>query len=118
MAHVPTIRGLEEQAIIDGIHQLVVGAVIEQRTEDTHPSATRRGLHGRHLGTPQRKGRDGETLDVALVREVEEETGLIVTEIREYRGSFDYISGSGKKSRQFNFNVQVSAVDPGGTSRA
>jgi 8-oxo-dGTP diphosphatase len=35
-----------------------------------------------------------------------------VTDIREYLESFDYVSGSGKKSRQFNFAVDVAAPEP------
>jgi 8-oxo-dGTP pyrophosphatase MutT (NUDIX family) len=54
----------------------------------------------------------GEALDTALVREVAEETGLSVSAIRDYLGSFDYQSGSGKKSRQFNFAVDVTAPEP------
>ena len=112
MAHVPTIRGLEEQATADGIHQLVVGAVIEHERKILILRRPGDDFMGGIWELPSGKVEAGETLDVALMREVEEETGLVVTEIREYRGSFDYISGSGKKSRQFNFNAQVSAVGP------
>jgi 8-oxo-dGTP diphosphatase len=45
-----------------------------------------------------------------LEREVQEESGLIVTESRDYLGHFDYTSGSGKRSRQFNFAVDVAAA--------
>lgn len=50
--------------------------------------------------------------DAALIREVKEETGLDVTAIHDYLGSFDYTSGSGKRSRQFNFAVDVAAARP------
>ena len=112
MAHVPIMRELEEQAIADGIHQLVVGAVIEHEQKVLILRRPGDDFMGGIWELPSGKVEAGETLDAALVREVEEETGLTVTEIREYRGSFDYTSGSGKKSRQFNFNTQVSAVDP------
>lgn len=61
---------------------------------------------------PSGKVETGEELDTALVREVKEETGLEVTDIRDYLGSFDYMSGSGRGSRQFNFAVDVSATEP------
>jgi 8-oxo-dGTP diphosphatase len=50
---------------------------------------------------------EGETLTEALHREVAEETGLTVTAIGAYLGHFDYLSKSGKKTRQFNFTAQV-----------
>ena len=61
---------------------------------------------------PSGKVEAGEALDSALIREVKEETGLDVAAIRDYLGCFDYISGSGKKSRQFNFAVDVIVAEP------
>lgn len=61
---------------------------------------------------PSGKVEGDETLDAALIREVGEETGLVVTGIVAYLGSFDYTSGSGKKSRQFNFAVSVEKSEP------
>lgn len=49
--------------------------------------------------------------DPAPIREVNEETGLALTNIREYVGGFDYTSGSGKKSRQFTFTVSVADAE-------
>jgi len=46
-----------------------------------------------------------ETLIEALHREVKEETNLDIKTITACTGSFDYISGSGAKTRQFNFIV-------------
>jgi 8-oxo-dGTP diphosphatase len=43
---------------------------------------------------------------------VKEETNLEVASIREYLGHFDYPSGDGTKSRQFNFAVDVAAPEP------
>ena len=48
-----------------------------------------------------------EDLLTALAREVQEETGLLVTSVLEYLGSFDWTSNSGKKTRHFNFLVEV-----------
>ena len=49
----------------------------------------------------------GEDLLTALAREVQEETGLLVTSVLKYLGSFDYRSSSGKKTRHFNFLVEA-----------
>lgn len=49
----------------------------------------------------------GETLIEGLVREIKEETGLDVTNVKEFVDSFDYTSRSGEKTRQFNFVVEV-----------
>jgi 8-oxo-dGTP diphosphatase len=50
---------------------------------------------------------DGETLIEALHREVSEETGLTVETVGDYLGHFDYRSGSGRATRQFNFTATV-----------
>ncbi|WP_370419086.1 NUDIX hydrolase [Streptomyces sp. QH1-20] len=49
----------------------------------------------------------GETLIEALRREGAEETGLTVTGVGGYLGHFDYRSGSGRATRQFNFAATV-----------
>lgn len=95
-----------------GVHQLVVGAIVRdgdsvlllQRPEDDFMG----GIFELPSGTVE----PGETLDAALTREVAEETGLVVTDISDYIGSFDYTSDSKKKSRQFNFAVAVTATEP------
>lgn len=48
-----------------------------------------------------------ETINQGLVREVKEETNLDTKSIGVFINSFDYLSSSGKKSRQFNFEVKV-----------
>lgn len=49
----------------------------------------------------------GEAINQGLVREVKEETNLDTRTIEMFINSFDYLSSSGKKSRQFNFEVKV-----------
>ncbi|WP_280273952.1 NUDIX domain-containing protein [Nocardia wallacei] len=106
------IEQLTIDAASDGVQQLVVGGVVQhagrvlllQRPEDD--------FMGGIWELPSGKVESGESLDHALIREVKEETGLGVTAIRSYLGSFDYESGSGKKARQFNFAVDVSDTEP------
>lgn len=102
---------LGAEAERDGVQQLVVGAIVKhtgkvlllQRPEDD--------FMGGIFELPSGKVEEDEALDTALAREVKEETGLEVTTISDYLGSFDYMSGSGKKSRQFNFAVEVAAPE-------
>jgi 8-oxo-dGTP diphosphatase len=105
------IQALTDMAEADGIGQLVVGAII--RHEGTvllrRPAAD---FMGGIWELPSGKVELGETLAGALMREVLEETGLIVTAVRSHIGSFDYQSGSGRRSRQYNFAVDVAAPEP------
>lgn len=52
-----------------------------------------------------------ETIEEGLIREIKEETALNVKRIGSFVNTFDYLSGSGKKSRQFNLEVEVESVD-------
>lgn len=61
---------------------------------------------------PSGKVDPGETLDQSLAREVLEETGLTVTAVSRYLGKFDYRSSGGKRSRQYNFAVDVKKNEP------
>lgn len=95
------------EAKAQGIQKLVVGAVIKQGEKflllERVPSDFMGGLVELPSGTVD----TGEHLLAALRREVEEETGLRVKSVLVYLGSFDYTSGSGKKTRQFSFLVET-----------
>jgi len=111
MVDAQLLEELTARAEADGVQQFVVGAVVQhdgkvlllQRPDDD--------FMGGIWELPSGKVDPGEPLDKALGREVKEETNLDVVVIRDYIGSFDYMSGSGKKSRQFNFAVDV--IEPG-----
>ncbi|MEU6250457.1 NUDIX domain-containing protein [Glycomyces sp. NPDC047010] len=107
------IDKLTAQAAEDGIIQLVVGAVITD-TEDRVLLLKRPAddFMGGLWELPSGKVDPGERLDTALTREVKEETGLNLTEITTYLGHFDYTSGSGKPTRQFNFAITTTAIEP------
>lgn len=102
------IDTLVNQAKQDGIQKFVVGAYILQEgkmlllrrseTEDFLPGI---------VELPSGGVDEGETLDAALHREVLEETGLAIKSLDKYVNAFDYVSGSGKKARQFNFVVTI-----------
>lgn len=102
-----------ERAFRDGIEKIVVGAII---SKDGKVLVLRR-KQGDYLGgideLPSGHVEQGESVLQALRREVKEETGLTVTQIHRLDSQFDYLTGSGKKARQFNFEVDV--LDSGRT---
>lgn len=102
---------LAQTAVAAGVGQLVVGAVVRHDNRVLLLKRPETDFMGGIWELPSGKAEPGEPLDQALTREVLEETGLTVTDIREYLQSFDYVSGSGKKSRQFNFTVDVAAPE-------
>jgi 8-oxo-dGTP diphosphatase len=112
MVDTQLIQRLTEDAAIDGVQQLVVGAVVQHNENVLLLQRPEDDFMGGIFELPSGKVEAGESLDVALIREVKEETGLDVSEIRDYLGTFDYLSGSGKKSRQFNFVIDVSSQEP------
>ena len=89
------------------INRYVVGAVIQKNSSILLLKRPKDDFMGEIYELPSGKVEENEPLDEALYREVEEETGLKVKEIKEYLGHFDYESKSGEKTRQFNFVVTV-----------
>jgi 8-oxo-dGTP diphosphatase len=112
MVDAPFLQQLTAEAARDSVQQLVVGAVVQHDGNILLLQRPADDFMGGIVELPSGKVEAGEALDVALVREVKEETGLDVAGISDYLGHFDYTSGSGKKSRQFNFAVDVSAPEP------
>lgn len=91
----------------DGVQKLVVGAVICINNKFLLIERVSSDFMGGFVEIPSGTVEAGEDLLTALAREVQEETGLLVTAVLEYLGSFDYRSSSGKKTRHFNFLVEV-----------
>ncbi|GLY53594.1 NUDIX domain-containing protein [Lentzea sp. NBRC 102530] len=106
------LEQLVAEAERDEVVQLVVGAVVEDDEKVLLLKRPADDFMGGIFELPSGKVELGEDLNTALVREVEEETGLQVVVATAYLGSFDYTSGSGKKSRQFNFVVTVDSPGP------
>ena len=100
-------RQLIDAARDAGVDRLVVGAVF---LRGDRPLLLRR-KHGDFTAglyeLPSGVVEAGETLEQALYREVLEETGLQVAAVDDYLGFFNYVSGSGRTTRQFNFLVSV-----------
>lgn len=101
------IQQLRTNSQKDGIQKLVVGAVIYKNNKFLLLERVPSDFMGGFVEIPSGTVEAGEDLLTALAREVQEETGLIVTSVLEYLGSFDYRSSSGKKTRHFNFFVEV-----------
>jgi len=89
------------------INRYVVGAVIQKNSSILLLKRPKDDFMGGIYELPSGKVEENEPLDEALYREVEEETGLKVKEIKKYLGHFDYESKSEGKTRQFNFVVTV-----------
>lgn len=106
------LEQLTAQAAADGVQQLVVGGVVQHEDKVLLLQRPDDDFMGGIFELPSGKVEADEKLDAALIREVKEETGLDVSAIRHYLGCFDYTSGSGKKSRQFNFAVDVGSAEP------
>ena len=101
------IQQLVIDAQKDGVQKLVVGAVICKNHKFLLLERVLSDFMGGFVEIPSGTVETGEDLLTALAREVQEETGLLVTAILEYLGSFDWTSSSGKKTRHFNFLVEV-----------
>lgn len=101
------IQQLLTDAEKDGVQKLVVGAVIYKNHKFLLLERVLSDFMGGFVEIPSGTVEAGEDLLTALAREVQEETGLIVISVLEYLGCFDHRSSSGKKTRHFNFIVEV-----------
>lgn len=103
---------LIEKGKEEGIIKNVVGAIIlNEKNEILIMSRNKDDFMGDIDELPSGNMEGGENIYDALVREVKEETNLDIEDVTSYINSFDYISGSGKKARQFNFVVNVKSTD-------
>ena len=91
----------------DGVQKMVVGAVICKNDKFLLLERVLSDFMGGTVEIPSGTVEAGEDLLTALAREVQEETGLIVKSVLKYLGSFDNRSSMGKKTRHFNFLVEV-----------
>lgn len=111
-----TVKKLMVDSQRDGVQRFVVGAVVRRNNRFLLLERSSTEFMGGLVELPSGAIEAGEDLFAALDREVMEETGLSIKVVTGYIGSFDYVSGSGKMTRQFNFLVDVTPgevrVDP------
>lgn len=100
------LQRLLDDADRDGITKLVVGAIVHSagRVLILRRSATDPFMPGIEE-LPSGGVEDGEDLLTALSRELAEEIGWADVPQSDpgFVGSFDYVSGSGRKARQYTF---------------
>lgn len=90
------------------IEKNVVGAIIlNEKNEVLILTRKENDFMGGTDELPSGNMEMGENILTSLTREVKEETNFDLAEVICYINSFDYISGSGKKSRQYNFAINV-----------
>jgi perosamine synthetase len=91
----------------EDIEKVVVGAVIKNGERVLLLERPKDDFMGGINELPSGNMEKGETIRDSLIREVKEETNLDLRSFLKYLGSFDYLSGSGKKVRQYNFLIDV-----------
>lgn len=87
------------------IDRYVVGAIIFLNSMVLLLERGENDFMGGIYELPSGKVESGESLMMALHREVEEETSIKIYSDVNYLGYFDYFSKSGKSTRQFNFSA-------------
>lgn len=101
-------ESLNEKAMRDGIVKRIAGGII-YNNEGKLLLLRRRAddFMGGIYELPSGNLEENETIEQGLIREIKEETGLDVKRVGSFVNTFDYLSGSGKKSRQFNLEVEA-----------
>ncbi|MBR6504290.1 MAG: NUDIX domain-containing protein [Clostridia bacterium] len=99
---------LQKKAIEDGIERFVVGAIITNEKGEIFLAKRKKDdFMGDIYEIPSGNSKKGESIYDTLIREIKEETNLDTKRVISYIDQFDYLSGSCKKCRQFNFKVEV-----------
>jgi 8-oxo-dGTP diphosphatase len=98
------IKKLLDRLKVDKIQKIVVGGVIfNSKNKLLLLKRASDDFMGDLVELPSGTVDEDETILEALRREIKEETSLDIDSIDKYIGSFDYLSSSGKKTRQLNF---------------
>ena len=104
------LNALKQGLVDEGIKRIVVGAIIARGDGVLLLERSATDYLGGLVEFPSGTVEPGEELLDALVREVAEETGLVVTMIEGYVNFFDYNSRLARKTRQFNFLVRTTGT--------
>jgi 8-oxo-dGTP diphosphatase len=103
---------LLNQCRTDQIEKIVIGVTII--FNNTCLCLKREGsdFMGDLVELPSGGKEKNETIYNSLIREVEEETGIVLNlkNSFDYLSSFDYVSSSGKKARQINFAINLNKL--------
>lgn len=92
------------------INRFVVGAVVWRDNKALILKRAANDFMGGIYELPSGRVEEGESLIQALRRELLEETGLEIVE-ETYLSFFDYLSKSGRKTRQFNYIAKTASYD-------
>ena len=94
------------------IENIAVGAIITNENGEIFlAKRNKNNFMGEFYELPGGKAKKDEDIYDTLVRGVKQETNMEITKINSYVDQFDYLSGSCKKCRQFNFKVEVDLKD-------
>ncbi len=103
---------LEKNAKDDKIENIVVSAIITNENGEIFLAKRKKNnFMGEFYELPGGNAKKDEDIHDTLVRGVKQETNMEITKINSYVDQFDYLSGSYKKCRQFNFKVEVNLKD-------
>ncbi len=106
-----TLDTTPSEAIIEGfqsgIQQFVVGGVISHKGKALLMKRASDDFMGGIYELPSGKLEAGESVEMGIMREVKEETNLTVSSLGKQLAYFDYTSGSGKRTRQLNYDINV-----------
>ncbi len=100
-------KELAEEAKNVGVDRFVVAGIILNDSKVLILERPKDDFMGGIYELPSGKVESGEDLHIALHREIEEETNCKIKDIKEYLGNFEYMSKSGKRTRQFNFLISI-----------
>jgi 8-oxo-dGTP diphosphatase len=106
------LQQITKQAGIDKIEKIAVGCIVYIQSLN-QVLLIKRAESESFSGLwelPSGKVEVGEGLIEACLRELEEETGIVVDKVDHYCGFFDYQTPSNKLSRQFNFKVTLGEI--------
>jgi 8-oxo-dGTP diphosphatase len=114
-------ESLQTEANSQGIQKFVAGAVVIRDGRVLLLRRQRGDFLEELYELPSGGRQTHENIVDTLIRETNEETGLNIHRIKRFIDFFDYLSSTGRRTRQFNFHVEASGVvviDPAEHSEA